>query len=70
MTDARLMFALRPELERDGVADEQADEAGDAGHGEDGGEQAHAEGDVLRADEVEDDACELSEPCGHVEQLA
>ena len=61
---------LAAELERDGVADEQADEAGDAGHGEDGGEQAHAEGDVLRADEVEDDAREAVRAAGHVKQFA
>ena len=63
-------ISLAAELECDGVADEEADEAGDTGHCEDGGEDADAERNILRADEVEDNTRKAVGAARDVQQLA
>ena len=61
---------LAAELKCDGVADKEADEAGNAGHCEDSSEQADTEGNVLRADQVQDNASQAVGTAGDVKQLA
>ncbi len=64
------MLALRQKLKCDRIADEKADEAGDTSHCKDSGEDADAERNILRADNVEDNTCEAVRAARDVQQLA